>query len=51
MKSRGNSATPDGPGTDRPDMCVGNLDGTSCCDALTECVVESLRALGYSVKV
>jgi hypothetical protein len=51
MKSEGNETTPDGPGAIRPDVVVGDLDGKSCDGWLTECVVEALRARGYSVKV
>lgn len=50
MKSKGNSTTPDGAGAERPDIVIGDLDGASCCSPLTECVVESFRGLGYSVK-
>lgn len=51
MKSRGNATTPDGPGSLRPDVVVGDLDGAACTPRLTECVVETLRGRGYSVKV
>ncbi len=51
MKSVGNAMTPDGPGASRPDFIVGDLDGTSAEPALTEHVVELLRARGHSVAV
>ena len=51
MKSRGNATTPDGPGSVRPDVVVGDLDGAACTPRLTECIVEALRGRGYSVKV
>jgi len=51
MKSRGNAMTPDGEGALRPDMVVGDLDGTSADARLVEVVVEHLRGLGYRVSV
>ncbi len=51
MKSVGNSMTPDGDGTARPDFVVGDLDGQSAAPALTTLVVETMRELGYSVRV
>ena len=51
MKAKGNTTTPDGPGAERADMVVGDLDGSSCTSAFTECVVEALKARGYKVKV
>jgi len=51
MKSFGTAITPDGPGAERPDMVIGDLDGTSCDPAFTDFVSERLCALGYSVAV
>ena len=51
MKSFGTAITPDGPGVERPDMVIGDLDGESCDPAFTAFVAETLRALGYSVAV
>ncbi len=51
MKSKGSSATPDGPGCVRPDVVVGDLDGAACDAWVVECVVETLRSSGRSVKV
>lgn len=51
MKSRGNAMTPDGEGARRPDMVVGDLDGTSADPRLVELVVAHLRGLGYDVSV
>ena len=51
MKSRGNAMTPDGDGAMRPDMVVGDLDGTSADPRLVELVVAHLRGLGYRVTV
>ncbi len=43
--------SPEGPGVERPDFCVGDRDGSTCDRAFTELVVETLRALGYEVTV
>lgn len=51
MKSMGNAMTPDGEGTRRPDMVVGDLDGTSADPRLVELVVNHLRGSGYRVTV
>jgi N-formylglutamate amidohydrolase len=51
MKSVGTAITPDGPGAERPDMVVGDLDGMSCNAAFTAYVAERLAALGYRVAV
>jgi N-formylglutamate amidohydrolase len=51
MKSFGTAITPDGPGAERPDMVIGDLEGQSCNPAFTAFVAEQLRALGYSVAV
>lgn len=51
MKSTGTAITPDGPGAQRADMVIGDLDGTSCAPAFTAFVAERLQALGYSVAV
>ena len=51
MKSWGTAITPDGPGAERPDMVIGDLEGTSCDPAFTAVVAESLRAKGYRVAV
>ena len=49
MKSRGNAMTPDGEGTKRPDMVVGDLDGKSADRRLVDVVVSQLRETGYRV--
>ena len=46
----GDSTTEDGP-VRRPDFVIGDREGTTCAPAMTECVVETLRGLGYSVSV
>ena len=51
MKSRGNAMTPDGEGTLRPDMVVGDRDGMSAEPRFVEFVVGHLRELGYRVSV
>jgi N-formylglutamate amidohydrolase len=51
MKSVGTAITPDGPGAERPDMVIGDLEGRSCDPAFTAFIAEQLRALGYSVAV
>ncbi|GAB4369157.1 MAG: N-formylglutamate amidohydrolase [Kiloniellaceae bacterium] len=51
MKSVGTAITPDGPGAERPDMVIGDLEGSSCDPAFTAFVAERLAALGYSVSV
>ena len=51
MKSVGTAITPDGPGAERPDMVLGDLEGRSCDPAFTAFVAERLRALGYTVSV
>ncbi|WP_299621343.1 N-formylglutamate amidohydrolase [Pelagibius sp.] len=51
MKSVGTAITPDGPGTERPDVVLGDLEGRSCDPAFTAFVAERLRAFGYSVAV
>lgn len=51
MKSVGTAITPDGPGAERPDMVIGDLEGRSCDPGFTAMVAETLRALGYSVSV
>ncbi|HTS20396.1 MAG TPA: N-formylglutamate amidohydrolase [Casimicrobiaceae bacterium] len=51
MKSRGNAMTPDGAGASRPDMVVGDLDGTSADPGLVDLAVSQLRSFGYRVTV
>ena len=51
MKSVGTAITPDGPGAERPDMVIGDLDGQSCDPAFTAFVAERLESFGYSVAV
>lgn len=50
MASMGDETTEDGP-VRRPDFVIGDRDGTTCAAGLTETVVETLCARGYSVAV
>lgn len=50
MASHGDRTTEDGE-VARPDFVIGDRDGTSCGGAVTDCVVETLRSLGYSVAI
>jgi N-formylglutamate deformylase len=51
MKSRGNAMTPDGAGTLRPDVVVGDLRGSACEPDFTQFVVRALEEEGLSVSV
>lgn len=51
MKSVGNAMTPDGPGAKRADFVVSDVHGKSADPQLTELIVETLRAQGYTVSV
>jgi N-formylglutamate amidohydrolase len=51
MKSVGNAMTPDGPGAQRADFIVSDLDGTSAAPSVTDCAVGILREFGYRVAV
>ncbi|MEM9427891.1 MAG: N-formylglutamate amidohydrolase [Pseudomonadota bacterium] len=48
MSSRGDRTTEDGP-VRRPDVVVGDRDGTSCAQSMRDCVIDTFRGLGYSV--
>jgi N-formylglutamate amidohydrolase len=50
MASRAGSAHPDN-GRERPDVTVSDRKGESCAPRFLECVVETLRGLGYKVGV
>lgn len=51
MKSVANGMTPDPAGTRRPDIVLGDRDGTSCEPAFTRLAAETLRRFGFSVAV
>lgn len=48
MASMGDATTEDGE-VARPDFVIGDRDGSTCSPKMTECVVDTLRGLGYSV--
>ena len=50
MKSRGNAMNDDA-GKLRPDFVVSDRDGTTAGGGFTEHVAETLRALGYDVRI
>lgn len=50
MASMGDRTTEDGE-VPRPDFVIGDRDGSTCSPRMTNCVVETLRQLGYSVAV
>lgn len=51
MKSVGTAITPDGVGTERPDMVIGDLEGKSCNPAFTAFIAERLIGMGYRITV
>ena len=51
MKSVGNAMTPDGPGAQRADFVVSDVDGTSAAPFVADCAAGILRDLGYRVAV
>lgn len=50
MRSRGHERDPDGVG-DRPDVVLGDRDGTTCDPAITDRAATLLRHMGYTVSV
>jgi N-formylglutamate deformylase len=48
MRSVGTASSPD-PGAKRPDVVLGDLDGSSCAPAFTDTLAACMRRLGYSV--
>lgn len=51
MKSVGNAMTPDGAGARRADFVVSDVRGASAAPRVTTAIVDTLRALGYSVSI
>jgi N-formylglutamate amidohydrolase len=51
MKSVANGMTPDAAGTRRPDIVLGDRDGTTCEPAFTRLVKETLGRFGFEVAV
>jgi N-formylglutamate deformylase len=41
----------EGPGRDRPDFVLGDRDGTTCEPEFTRYVADTLKGMGYSVKI
>jgi N-formylglutamate deformylase len=51
MPSLSNHMAAEGPGQQRPDVTLGDIDGTTCAPAFTELVRETLAGFGYEVTV
>ncbi len=51
MPARSSSISPEGPGKVRPDMVIGDRDGTTCDPAFTDLIASTLREYGYDVRV
>lgn len=51
MKSVANGMTPDAAGTERPDIVLGDRDGTTCERGFTRLVKEKLERFGFDVAV
>lgn len=51
MHAVSTEVSPEGPGVSRPDFCIGDRDQSTCDNAFTEMIVDTLRAMGYSVTV
>jgi N-formylglutamate deformylase len=51
MPAVSSSISEEGPGKSRADFVLGDRDGTTCEPEFTRLVAESLRAMGYNVKI
>lgn len=51
MPSVSNDMAAEGPGRQRPDMTLGDIDGTTCAPEFTELVRKTLAAFGYEVTI
>ena len=51
MHAVSTEVSPEGPGVSRPDFCIGDRDQSTCDSTFTEMIVDTLRAMGYSVTV
>jgi N-formylglutamate deformylase len=51
MHAVSTEVSPEGPGVSRPDFCIGDRDQSTCDSSFTEMIVDTLRAMGYSVTV
>lgn len=51
MPAMSTEVSPEGPGVPRPDICLGDRDGTTCDPHFTAAVAEAFRKFGYQVTV
>lgn len=51
MPALSDERSPEGPGKERPDFCLGDRDGTTCAPEFTAFVKEVLDGMGYKVTV
>ncbi|HEY5700719.1 MAG TPA: N-formylglutamate amidohydrolase [Gammaproteobacteria bacterium] len=51
MPSMSTEVSPEGPGVARPQICLGDRDGTTCAPEFTHAVADAFSALGYEVTV
>lgn len=51
MPAMSTEISPEGPGRPRPDICLGDRDGTSCDPGFTSLVAKAFRFFGYKVTV
>src|SRR5258707_3731707 len=51
MSAVSNQVSEEGPGKPRADFVLGDRDGTTCEPEFTALVAETLRAMGYEVKI
>ncbi len=51
MPEISNESSKEGPGVQRPEICLGDRRGTTCDPRVTECARETLQNLGYQVAV
>ncbi|HEX9585648.1 MAG TPA: N-formylglutamate amidohydrolase [Gammaproteobacteria bacterium] len=51
MPSVSTEVSPEGPGVPRPQICLGDRDGTTCAPEFTRAVASAFTGLGYEVAV
>ncbi|MDX1512859.1 MAG: N-formylglutamate amidohydrolase [Gammaproteobacteria bacterium] len=51
MPSMSTEVSPEGPGVARPQICLGDRDGTTCAPEFTHVVAEAFTGLGYEVTI
>ena len=51
MCATSGSSSDEGPGKQRPDFVLGDRDGTTCEPEFTRYVADTLKGMGYSVKI